>query len=253
MKFQKTLLAAALVVVATAAQAGSFVELPTSGTLRKVGAANQNVDQFIIASGPIIATDLDGFNTYDFPVSFTLLASRVSDVMLGGQVVGDFYDYVFRDSTDNKLVFGSRLTLDDDGEINDIFRGGFTGFSAAAAWAFTNDTDLRMYSAARTSTGLKQGVDVFSPDWVDFRSDLNVEEGNPNTGLYLIKTDAPDFALKEGVVRLWQGGEEGQSQESFFLTGYAPTLAPIPEPSTYAMLLGGLGLLGVIAKRRRSV
>lgn len=252
MKFQKTLLAAALVVVATAAQAGSFVELPTSGTLRKVGSARNSADPFLIASGPVNGTDADGFNTYDFPVTLTLLASRVSDVMLGGQVVGDFYDYVFRDSADSKLVFGSRLTLDADGEINDIFRGGFTGFSAAVAWAFTTDTDLRMYSAARTSTGLKQGVDTFSPDWVDFRSDLNVEEGNPDTGLYLIKTDAPDFALKDGVIRLWQGGEEGQSQESFFLAGYAPTLAPIPEPSTYAMLLGGLGLLGVIAKRRRT-
>jgi hypothetical protein len=27
--------------------------------------------------------------------------------------------------------------------------------------------------------------------------------------------------------------------------------APIPEPSTYAMLLGGLGLIGVVARRRR--
>jgi hypothetical protein len=241
------------VVIATAAQAGSFVELPTSGTLRKVGSARNSADQFLISSGPVSGTDADGITTYDFPATFTLLASRVSDVKLGGQVVGDFYDYVFRDSTDKKLVFGSRLTLEDDGEINDIFRGGFTGFGVAVAWAFTSDTDLRMYSAARTSTGLKQGADRFSPDWVDFRSDLNVEEGNPDTGLYLIKTDAPDYVLKDGMVRLWQGGEEGQTQESFFLAGYAPTLAPIPEPSTYAMLLGGLGLLGVMAKRRRNV
>jgi hypothetical protein len=29
------------------------------------------------------------------------------------------------------------------------------------------------------------------------------------------------------------------------------TLSPVPEPSTYAMLLGGLGLIGLIARRRR--
>ena len=29
------------------------------------------------------------------------------------------------------------------------------------------------------------------------------------------------------------------------------TLAPVPEPETYAMLLGGLGLLGVMARRRK--
>jgi hypothetical protein len=252
MRFQKSLLAAALVLAASAAQAGSFVELPTSAPLRKTGANNLNVDQLFIPTGAIIATDIDGFNTYAFPSKFTLLASRESDVMLGGAIVGDFFDYVFRDTTDNKLVFGSRLVLEDDGEVNDIFRAGFTGFSAAAAWTFIVDTDLRAYSAARTSTGLKQGADVFNADWVNFRSDINVEEGNPSTGLFLVKTDAPDYKLIESAIRVWQGGEEGQNPESYFISGFAPTTPPIPEPSTYAMLLGGLGLLGVMAKRRRS-
>ena len=31
---------------------------------------------------------------------------------------------------------------------------------------------------------------------------------------------------------------------------YALTLAPVPEPETYAMLLAGLGLMGTIARRR---
>lgn len=29
-------------------------------------------------------------------------------------------------------------------------------------------------------------------------------------------------------------------------------LAPVPEPETYAMLLGGLGLIGVVARRRKA-
>lgn len=33
---------------------------------------------------------------------------------------------------------------------------------------------------------------------------------------------------------------------------YAVTLAPVPEPESYAMLLAGLGLLGVVARRRKS-
>jgi hypothetical protein len=32
--------------------------------------------------------------------------------------------------------------------------------------------------------------------------------------------------------------------------GYVTT--PVPEPTTYAMLLGGLGLMGVVARRRKS-
>jgi len=44
----------------------------------------------------------------------------------------------------------------------------------------------------------------------------------------------------------------------FRLTGvssggaYTVTLAPVPEPESYAMLLAGLGLMGFIARRRKS-
>ena len=33
---------------------------------------------------------------------------------------------------------------------------------------------------------------------------------------------------------------------------YTVTLAPVPEPETYALMLAGLGLLGVAARRRKS-
>jgi len=32
---------------------------------------------------------------------------------------------------------------------------------------------------------------------------------------------------------------------------YSVTLAPVPEPETYALLLAGLGMLGTVARRRR--
>jgi len=34
---------------------------------------------------------------------------------------------------------------------------------------------------------------------------------------------------------------------------YTYTIAPVPEPETYAMLLAGLGLMGAVARRRKSV
>jgi hypothetical protein len=30
------------------------------------------------------------------------------------------------------------------------------------------------------------------------------------------------------------------------------TLAPVPEPATYGMMLGGLGVLGFLARRRKN-
>lgn len=64
------------------------------------------------------------------------------------------------------------------------------------------------------------------------------------------------FPAADGVLRLafgppyYTGVSEVNSADA--LVSYTSrTLAPVPEPQTYAMLLGGLGLLGVVARRRR--
>ena len=44
---------------------------------------------------------------------------------------------------------------------------------------------------------------------------------------------------------MWRADRQGSTQD---LAVYAP----IPEPETYALLLAGLGLLGVVARRRKS-
>ncbi|WP_256209002.1 FxDxF family PEP-CTERM protein [Nitrosospira sp. Nsp14] len=44
----------------------------------------------------------------------------------------------------------------------------------------------------------------------------------------------------------------GNAHNSKTGVDHAFLLAPIPEPETYAMLLAGLGLLGFIARRRRT-
>ena len=44
-------------------------------------------------------------------------------------------------------------------------------------------------------------------------------------------------------------GYGGHEAEQFYLGGV--TVSPVPEPETYALLLAGLGLLGVAARRRK--
>lgn len=51
---------------------------------------------------------------------------------------------------------------------------------------------------------------------------------------------APQFALH--VQSIGTNGDSGW---------YVPTVSPIPEPETYALLLAGLGLLGFHARRRK--
>lgn len=42
------------------------------------------------------------------------------------------------------------------------------------------------------------------------------------------------------------------SQGGFYAGGLVAQTAPIPEPETYALMLAGLGIVGFIARRRRS-
>lgn len=60
--------------------------------------------------------------------------------------------------------------------------------------------------------------------------------GNPVT------FDGEQFALHV------QGLTQAQGGSAF----YVNTVSPVPEPETYAMLLAGLGLIGFMAKRKKS-
>ena len=39
--------------------------------------------------------------------------------------------------------------------------------------------------------------------------------------------------------------------ETFFVANSASTVTPVPEPQTYALMLAGLGAVGLLVQRRR--
>lgn len=186
--------------------------------------------------------------------TLTLLDWQVTrDVALGVPGQFDYFDFVYRDSLDNKLVFGTRALnqLDNNEEANYLFRYGFTGYSTAAAWTFSTDFDLRAYQVGSTDASTHIVPVALDNDAVRFKSDVSVSEGNPWSGLFLVKTDATDYVLGNKAIGFGQAGEEGQAVVRGFIGGFIPTVAAVPEPDTYAMMLAGLGLMGFIARRRR--
>lgn len=288
---KKTVIAASLALMAAAgsAQAGDFFSLPTNlSTLTPGngglinGATNPAADRLHLdveskkyldgydddrewsddpelrGSGNVVATEII-YNAVSGGITtatgtLTLLDWRVTTgvPLLPDEPQATIYDFVYRDSRDNALVFGTRYLnlVDNNQEVNFLYRYGFTGYSTAAAWTFLTDSDLRQYQAGATSSTSSSNLGLpYDPDTVRQRGDFSVSEGNPWSGLFLVKTNATAYTLGNKAIGYFQAGEEGQAPAGGFIGGFVPT-APVPEPETYALMLAGLGLIGLAARRR---
>lgn len=281
MKLKGILLASVFAIAANTASAGNFQSL-TSNVVE--GDNDAFVDSmFILAtnvtyaagygdttdfqsggSGNVVPTSLTyrAFPAFDIDTelatgTLTLIDWRVTTGvdLAPGSAQADIYDFVFRDSADNSLVFGTRyLNRENNGdEANFLYRYGFTGYSTSVAWTFLTDSDLRQYSAVKTDSTAGEGPFDYDADVVRQQGDFSVAEDNPWSGLYLVKTDATSYTLGKAI-GFYQSGEEGQSPAGGFITGFIPTAitTPVPEPESYAMLLAGLGVAGIVSRRRHS-
>lgn len=222
--------------------------------------ASEDLDSVIgckITNGMVTGPDISG-NQYALPdgttavfpdssaapsIVLTKLNSTTQDIMVDGSFiglpagpvnVGTLTDYVLRDTRDNKLVFAMRVDLTviingsvNQYEINNLFRTGFNGFSAAIGWSRGSDADLRMYNGARTAQKYLSSAPLsYDPDVVRLQSDVNVSEGNARSGYFFIKTDATNYKTTANAISLFQAGEENQPLNEVFLWGFVPTLLP---------------------------
>lgn len=265
---------AAMLVTASSAYAGDFVTLRDD--LANLNAANGGL--IVGANNPfrdplyLDATSftwLDGYSSHPSQliatsISYsansgsgvlTLLDYRINTgvELLPGVAQATVYDFVFRDSSDNSLVFGTRYInqINNNQEVNFLYRYGFEGYETSAAWLFLSDYDLRLYETGRTDDYSFSSTVAYDADAVRQKSDISVSEGNPYSGLFLVKTDATDYAFGDKAIGYYQAGEEGQAVVGGFIGGFVPTVAAVPEPSEYALMLLGLGVVGFVASRRK--
>ena len=102
---------------------------------------------------------------------------------------------------------------------------------------------------------------VYQPDWGVFgngtgggQKDFALVKNLQSYAYWSGTAYAPDPASSAWYLSTDTGGQSYNLQNvGFHAWAVRPgdVAAPIPEPETYAMLLAGLGLLGVVAKRRR--
>jgi hypothetical protein len=287
MQLRKLVLATILATAGTSAYAGNFVNLTTgNGTNLTVangglvnGANSNTSDPLFIettgrtfltgysdttlwadgGTGDIVETSINyrafsGSTTINSG-TLTLLDWHKTDnvTLLAGVSQATVYDFVYRDSSDNKLVFGSRFLnrQDNNQEFNFTYRYGFTGYSAATAWTFLTDSDLHLYQAGRTSDHSYNSSVPYDADAIRLKGDYSWSEGNPWSALDLVKTNATTYAWSDRALGFYQAGQEGQTVVGNKIAGFAPTtIAAVPETDTYAMLLAGLGIMGFVARRR---
>jgi hypothetical protein len=96
----------------------------------------------------------------------------------------------------------------------------------------------------------------------------NANTGLDITGLALYGRDnnliSSGTMMKSGAIDVWTLSSGNLAAGDYYIKvsgnmvadagasfGGAVSLAPVPEPETYGMMLGGLGVLGFLARRRR--
>ena len=145
------------------------------------------------------------------------------------------------DLVDDSAFFGASFGMNND---DDTFLDQFT-FSVAAG-ALPTNLDAIVSSISRTAD---TGLNI---------SGLNLYGG----GGALVASGTMD---QTGAIDVWTLTTDNMATGSYYIQvsgslvsdtsgsfGGSVMLAPVPEPETYGMLLGGLGLLGFMARRRKA-
>ncbi|MEY2884187.1 MAG: hypothetical protein RL490_1911, partial [Pseudomonadota bacterium] len=88
---------------------------------------------------------------------------------------------------------------------------------------------------------------MYGDTWVGIHFGKGAGLGDNVTGFWRFNAGV------NGMTSFLLNISKGSSGAVLYKTGVAPTTGPIPEPSTWAMLIAGFGLVGAVARRRRTV
>ena len=146
------------------------------------------------------------------------------------------------------------LTLTDgSGYFGDVFAADNDGATFADHFTFTvsnaGGTALNAIVGS-SSSAIDTGLDITGLSVYNAAGNTLVSSGaqwhSGATDVWTVYSDN----LAAGSYYLQVSGNVVSDQSAAF--GGAVTLVPVPEPETYGLMLGGLGLLGFLARRRKS-
>ena len=227
MRFKMSHVAAATLAFAGGAANAS---LTLSGPENFQGTGLGNVNTILTIQSPGSTTSETG------QVAF----SNGSDVITGDAMTGG--------SQTQTRTFAD-LAVTSAANLRVVFNALEPGNAAANGITLSN-LQLNVYNAAGTST-------LFTANLDHPYSFADTLTGAGNSGFVFRLTD-PEAAQLQGVfspssrVGLAATANDATGGfETFFVANSTGTVAPIPEPGTYALMLAGLGVIGFMSVRRR--
>lgn len=162
-------------------------------------------------------------------------AYRAEDTDYGGY--GTAISQKVTNYTDSQIVFAWKAVLENGGHVEDE--------SALIKLTLTDDTTgqllvSRTYNAGYTGSGVdarfsSEGDLFYTPQWQVESLSIDSSLSGHSFTLSLLAADCNPTA------------HTGYA----YLDGFGAAL-PVPEPETYGMMLAGLALVGVVARRKKS-
>lgn len=150
--------------------------------------------------------------------------------------------------------FSLRASSSDTGYRNNIVSGEFVAFNSygQAGSIFSSSGDNFQFYNAWLGAAWNNGLSILITGFVNGAEVYKKEVIVGTTGATFVEfgweVDALTFISSGGV----HAGSSIGSGTQFTLDDFNTNLAAVPEPSAYAMLGLGLGLLGVAARRRKA-
>lgn len=189
----------------------------------------------LIPGGSVLVPDLGipgGYSSIDYRVDNFIGTNALSQVRFTGKL----QSFVFKNSTDNTLLFGYIVTNDATSadEIGAVAMTSFAGWTTEVGQ--DPNASLNSFSPATTAQRSANGNTISFQFTGGPIGRGTLAQGTDSYGL-MIKTNATAYAA--GTVSVLNGGVA--TVESF---------APVPEPGTMVAL--GAGALALIRRRRKA-
>lgn len=182
----------------------------------------------------------------------------------GSDNAGNVYSFGSAGSSERAL--GGLLS----GSVTPVFGASFTNQASRAidslAISYTgeqwrlgaaNRADRLQFQYSTDASSLNTGswTSVSALDFSSIVTTGSARALNGNSNSAAVSGSLSGLSLAQGAT-VWlrwtdfnaSGADDGLAVDNFSLNA---TLAPVPEPSSYALLLAGLGAIGFVARRRR--